>query len=59
MYYKRVAMSIEEAVALEANKGFDTRDEFYEVMREIAYEYDVTLAEVLHIFYNQDMKVEA
>lgn len=58
-YFKTVAIDIEEAVILETNKGFESRDEFYEVMREIAYEYDVTLAEVLEIFYNQDMKVEA
>ena len=59
MYYKRVPMSMEEAVMLESSKGFETRDEFYEVMREIAYEYDVTLDNVLGVYYNQDMKVEA
>lgn len=52
MYFKRVPMSMEEAVIVESNKGFDTRDEFYEVMREIADLYDVTLAKVLEIFYN-------
>lgn len=58
-YFKRVAMEIEEAIAFESSKGFESRDEFYEVMREIASVYDVTLANVLEIFYNQDMKIEA
>lgn len=59
MYYKRVPMTLTEAIASESYKGFDTKDEFYEVMREISEVYDVTLVEVLGIFYNQDMKVEA
>jgi len=59
MYYKRVPMSMEEAVAFESAKGFETRDEFYEVMREIADLYDETLDNVLGVFYNQDMKCEA
>lgn len=59
MYYKRVPMTLTEAIASEACKGFETKDEFYEVMREIADLYNVTLASVLEIFYNQDMKVEA
>ena len=58
MYYKRVPLTLEEAVKLEANKGFDSRDEFYEVMRDVAFSYDVTLADVLEIFYNQDTKEE-
>ncbi len=58
-YFKRVAIDIEEAIALESSKGFETRDEFYEVMQEIAFEYNVTLAEVLTVFYNQYIKVEA
>ena len=59
MYYKRVPMTLEEAVAFESAKGFDTKDEFYEVMREISDLYETPLAEVFGIFYNQDMKVEA
>jgi hypothetical protein len=58
MYYKRVPMSVEEAVAFESAKGFDTKDEFYEVMREIAELYDVELSIVLSIFYNQDSTAE-
>lgn len=54
MYYKRVPMTLTEAVMSESLKGFDSKDEFYEVMREIADLYDVTLAEVLGIFYNQN-----
>lgn len=40
----------------EADKGFDSRDEFYEVMQDVAFSYDVPLANVLDIFYNQDTK---
>lgn len=58
MYYKRVPMSIEEAVALESYKGFESKDEFYEVMREIADVYDVTLSDVLVLFYNQGSTAE-
>lgn len=58
MYYKRVPMTLTEAIASESYKGFDTKDEFYEVMRDIAELYSVTLASVLEIFYNQDMKIE-
>lgn len=58
MYYKRVPMSLQEAVLSEAIKGFDTRDEFNEVMLEISEVYDVTLAEVLMTFYNLDISVE-
>ena len=57
MYYKRVPMNVNEAVQFEAEKGFDTRDEFYEVMNEIADLYDVTLEDVLNIFYNSEEKV--
>ena len=57
MYYKRVPMNVKEAVQFETEKGFDTRDEFYEVMNEIADLYDVTLEDVLNIFYNSEEKV--
>ena len=52
MYYKRVPMSLREAVLTESIKGFDTRDEFNEVMLEISEVYDVTLSKVLMTFYN-------
>lgn len=58
MYYKKVPLTIEEMVKLETDKGFDSRDEFYEVMREIAHFCNVTLADVLKVFYNQDTKEE-
>lgn len=58
MYYKRVPMTVHEAVAFETAKGFDTKDEFYEVMREIAELYETSLADVLGIFYNQDSTAE-
>lgn len=53
MYYKSVPMSLEEAVEFETQKGFETRDEFQEVMMEIAFSYKVTLAKVYGVFYNQ------
>lgn len=56
MYYKRVPLSLKEAIMQEADKGFDSRDEFYEVMQDVAFSYDVPLANVLDIFYNQDTK---
>jgi hypothetical protein len=58
MYYKRIPMTLEEAVEFESAKGFDTKDEFYEVMRDIAYEYEVKLVDVLNIFYNADLEME-
>ncbi len=58
MYFKRVPMTLTEAVMHESFKGFDTKDEFYEVMREIADLYDVSLADVLEVFYNQNTLVE-
>lgn len=57
MYYKRVPMNVKEAVQFETEKGFDSRDEFYEVMNEIADLYDVTLEDVLNIFYNSEEEV--
>lgn len=57
MYYKRVPMNVKEAVQFETEKGFDNRDEFYEVMNEIADLYDVTLEDVLNIFYNSEETV--
>jgi hypothetical protein len=59
MYYESISMSLEEAVREETSKGFDCTDEFREVMREIAYEYNVTIDKVLYVFYNQDMEMEA
>lgn len=58
MYYKKVPLTLEEMVKLETDKGFDSRDEFYEVMREIALYSNVTLAQVLKVYYNQDTKEE-
>lgn len=58
MYYKKVPMSLEEAVAYEASKGFDSGDELREVMMEIADIYNVKVGEVLMIFYNLDIHYE-
>lgn len=50
MYYKTVPMTLEEAVIQEASKGFDSWDEFQEVIRDIAREYNSTFSAVLTIF---------
>lgn len=52
MYYRRVRMTLEEVVARELEQGFDSRDEFVEVVKEIAETYKVTFAEVRSLFYN-------
>jgi hypothetical protein len=55
MYTKRVPMTLTEAVAYETDKGFDSRDEFREVMGEIADLYDVSVDVVYEVFYNQEL----
>ena len=57
-YFKSVAIDIEEAIAQEVNKGFETRDEMKEVFHEIAQEYDVTVGEVWSIYYNSDVSID-
>lgn len=59
MYFRKVPMTLEEAIRYETDKGFDSRDEFREVMLEIADLYDVTVDSVYQIFYNQDIDQEA
>lgn len=54
-YFKRVAIDIEEAIALEVKKGFECRDEMNEVFHEIAQEYNVTVGEVWELYYNMDV----
>lgn len=58
MYFKRVPMNLQEAVSYEVSKGFESRDEFREVMNEIADEYNVTVDLVYNIYYNQDIECE-
>ena len=48
-YMKTVMMDVEEAVESEIIQGFDSRDEYNEVMRDIAREYNVSLVEVIKI----------
>lgn len=55
-YFKSVAIDIEEAVALEVSKGFESRDEMNEVFLEIAQEYDVPVAVVWEIYRNADIE---
>lgn len=57
-YFKSVAIDIEDAIASEVKKGFETRDERNEVFREIAYEYNVTVGEVWSLYYNMDVELE-
>lgn len=58
MYFKRVPMNLQEAVSFEVSKGFESRDEFREVMNEIADEYNVTVDLVYDLYYNQDIECE-
>lgn len=55
-YFKSVAIDIEEAVALEVSKGFESRDEMNEVFLEIAQEYDVPVTAVWEIYRNADIE---
>lgn len=57
-YFKSVAIDIQEAVAQEVSKGFETRDEMNEVFHEIAQEYDVTVDDVYDIYYNRDVSID-
>lgn len=43
-------MTLEETVIFEMSKGFDSRDEFLEVAREIALEYNVSVGKVILMF---------
>jgi len=56
-YYATVALSIEEALEQEISKGFDSADEFKEVMIDIAYEYNVTVSDVYAIYSNMDVAI--
>jgi len=55
-YFKSVAIDIEEAVAFEVSKGFESRDEMHEVLLEIAQEYDVPVDAVWEIYKNADLE---
>ena len=48
-YMKAVKMSIEEAVQSELDKGFDTYDEMFEVVQDVAREYNVTTGDVFNL----------
>ena len=54
-YFKSVAIDIEEAVAEEVKKGFESLDEMKEVFLEIADEYDVSLDVVWDIYRSADI----
>ena len=54
-YFKSVAIDIEEAVAVEVTKGFETFNEMKEVFLEIAYEYDVSPDAVWEIYRSADI----
>lgn len=49
-YFKRVMMDIQEAIASEIEKGFETSDEFWSVLRDLADEYNVSLSTVYEIY---------
>jgi hypothetical protein len=50
-YYKSVAIDLQEAIAVEVKKGFESRDEMREVFYEIAMEYNVTPSNVWSVYY--------
>lgn len=47
-------LTMEQAIDQEMKAGFESADEFREVMNEIADIYDVTLDAVYQIVYNVD-----
>ena len=51
-YMKAVKMSIEEAVQSELDKGFDTYDEMFEVVQDVAREYNVSSSVVMSLIWN-------
>jgi hypothetical protein len=53
-YFKSVAIDINEAVAEEVRKGFESLDEMREVFLEIAYEYNVSADAVWEIYRSAD-----
>lgn len=56
-YFKSVAIDIEEAIAIEVAKGFESRDEMNEVFLEIAQEYDVPVGAVWEIYRDADLEI--
>lgn len=55
-YMKDIAISIQERIVEEVNKGFDTRDEMKEVFREIADEFDCSPDHVWRTYYSGEWK---
>ena len=51
-YMKAVKMSIEEAVQSELDKGFDSYDEMFEVVQDVAREYNVSSSAVMSLIWN-------
>ena len=51
-YMKTAKMSIEEAVQSELDKGFDTYDEMFEVVQDVAREYNVSSSAVMSLIWN-------
>ena len=50
-YMKTVKMTIEEAILSEFNQGFESSDEYFEVIRDIAREYNVTTGDVFNLIF--------
>lgn len=46
-----VRISLEDTLKTEMLRGFDTKDEFREVMRDIAMEYNTSTFDVLTKYY--------
>ena len=51
-YMKAIKMSLEEAVQSELDKGFDTYDEMFEVVQDVAREYNVSSSAVMSLIWN-------
>lgn len=55
-YFSELSISLQERIAREVAKGFDTRDEMNEVFLDIADEYDVSPDDVWSTYRDGDWK---
>lgn len=53
-YFSELSISLQERIAQEVAKGFDTRDEMNEVFLDIADEYDVSPDDVWSTYRDGD-----
>lgn len=55
-YFSELAISLQERIAEEVAKGFDTRDEMNEVFLDIASEFDCSPDDVWSTYRDGDWK---